>query len=105
MKTLLINCDGFECGILTEIEPGGRYQFVYHPDYKGSAISLTMPVRLQAYDFETFPPFFDGLLPEGLQLESLLRTYKIDQSDYMTQLLIVGSDLVGAVTITSGEAP
>ncbi|RYW70038.1 toxin HipA, partial [Legionella pneumophila] len=39
------------------------------------------------------------LLPEGIMLEALLRKYKIDKNDYFGQLIIVGQDVVGAVTI------
>jgi serine/threonine-protein kinase HipA len=55
------------------------------------------------YEFKTFPPFFDGLLPEGAQLEGLLRLKKLDRSDYFGQLISVGQDLVGAVTVEAFE--
>jgi serine/threonine-protein kinase HipA len=58
-----------------------------------------MPVATRAYDFDEFPPFFDGLLPEGFQLDALLRQRKIDASDFFSQLVAVGGDLVGAVTV------
>ncbi len=38
-------------------------------------------------------------MPEGIQLESLLRRRKIDKTDYFSQLLAVGSDMVGSVTV------
>jgi serine/threonine-protein kinase HipA len=59
-----------------------------------------MPVREESYLFDEFPPFFDGLLPEGFQLEALLRQKKIDRNDKFGQLLIIGADTVGAVTVT-----
>ena len=62
-----------------------------------------MPVRSEPYIFEEFPPFFDGLLPEGLQLEGLLKQKKIDRDDKFSQLLAVGADTVGAVSVE--EAP
>lgn len=89
---------GVEAGILHE-DDTGVYSFVYREDYCGAPISLTMPVRSQAYDFPAFPPFFEGLLPEGFQLESLLRAKKIDADDYMAQLEEVGQDCVGSVTV------
>jgi serine/threonine-protein kinase HipA len=61
-----------------------------------------MPVRPEPYRFNGFPPFFDGLLPEGFQLEALLRQAKLDRHDYLGQLLQVGSDMVGSVTVFSG---
>ena len=62
-------------------------------------MSLTLPVRPAPYEFETFPAFFDGLLPEGLNLEALLKLAKLDAGDCFGQLVTVGGDLVGAVTV------
>ncbi|MBW8308264.1 MAG: HipA N-terminal domain-containing protein [Candidatus Paracaedibacteraceae bacterium] len=98
MRQLLIKYQGLPCGILQELEDNNHYQFSYLPEYHGASISLTLPVKNTPYEFDNFPPFFDGLLPEGIQLEALLRRCKIDQTDYMTQLAIVGEDLVGSVT-------
>jgi len=86
-------------GQLIEAENGREYSFQYEQGYDGPPISLTMPVRKESYHFNEFPPFFDGLLPEGFQLEALLRQKKLDRDDKFGQLLIVGADTVGAVTI------
>lgn len=86
-------------GQLIETENGREYSFQYEQGYNGPPISLTMPVREESYRFNEFPPFFDGLLPEGFQLEALLRQKKLDRDDKFGQLLIVGADTVGAVTI------
>jgi serine/threonine-protein kinase HipA len=58
-----------------------------------------MPVDKKEFTFEEFPPFFDGLLPEGVQLEALIRQMKIDKNDFFSQLIHVGKDLVGSVTV------
>ena len=97
MRKALIYQQGIPAGYLTETEKG--YDFQYLPDYSGSGISLTMPVTDEPYIFDEFPPFFDGLLPEGYQLESLLRRLKIDRTDSFSQLIAVGADLVGSVTV------
>ena len=81
------------------MEPGQLYRFSYDPGYIGPPISLTMPVQDEVFEFDRFPPFFDGLLPEGEMLKALLHQAKLDVKDYMGQLLAVGADLVGAVTI------
>ncbi len=86
-------------GQLVELEMDRRYRFTYSSQYTGPPISRTMPVRSEAFEFDSFPPFFDGLLPEGFQLEALLRHKKLDRNDYFGQLLLVGSDTVGAVTV------
>lgn len=85
-------------GVLEEL-PGGRFRFRYESDYRGAPISLTMPIRGTEYEYERFPPFFEGLLPEGIMLEALLRRCKLDKQDYFGQLLEVGNDMVGAVTV------
>lgn len=84
-------------GILLETDEG--YEFIYEADYSGDPVSLTMPTKGKKFIYKTFPPFFDGLLPEGQQLEGLLRQHKFDRSDYFSQLCAVGNDLVGAVTV------
>lgn len=89
-------------GFLIE-EDSRKYLFEYHPDYAGHSISWTLPTEQRRFEFEDFPSFFDGLLPEGPQLEALLRQAKLDRDDYLGQLLTVGKDLVGAVTVE--EAP
>ena len=53
-------------GLLIEEEEG--YVFEYDKKYSGPPISLTMPTSVEKYCFESFPPFFDGLLPEGVML-------------------------------------
>jgi serine/threonine-protein kinase HipA len=98
MRKANISVNGIKAGILEELKDG-KYQFTYFDDYHGAPVSLTMPLTNKVYSFNIFPPFFEGLLPEGVMLEALLRKYKIDRNDYFGQLIIVGHDVVGAVTI------
>jgi serine/threonine-protein kinase HipA len=86
-------------GVLEEITPRKAYRFTYDPAYDGPPVSLTAPVRHEPYEYDTFPPFLEGLLPEGYNLEALLRALKIDRHDHFSQLLAVGKDMVGAVTV------
>jgi len=94
-----VSMHGIFAGILEEIEAGEKYRFVYLENYKGPPVSLTMPVEKKEFVFDRFPPYFDGLLPEGFLLEGLLKQRKIDKYDYLGQLIAVGNDLVGAVTV------
>ena len=82
--------------------PSG-YALRYRTGYAGPPVSLALPVRSEPYRFDSFPAFFDGLLPEGWQLEALLRSAKLDRDDLFGQLLTVGEDPVGAVTVTVAE--
>lgn len=99
MRKARIFLYGIETGILIEKEKNRDYLFIYNTDYTGEPVSLTMPVVEREFRFDGFPSFFDGLLPEGVQLDGLLRNRKIDKDDYFEQLTATGSDLVGAVTI------
>jgi len=85
-------------GYLKEL-PGKRWSFDYLHGYNGIPISLILPVRPEPYEFDEFPAVFEGLLPEGMQLEALLRRKKIDRHDLFGQLIAVGEDLVGSVTV------
>ena len=98
MRSAEICLHGTRVGVLNELD-NGHCQFQYDFDYAGAPVSVTMPVKPEPYNFGTFPPFFDGLLPEGLMLEALLRQLKIDRRDSFAQLCAVGGDLVGAVTV------
>lgn len=75
------------------------YEFNYEPTYSGTPVSLKMPIQKQQYKFTSFPAFFEGLLPEGAQLEALLKDKKINRNDYFAQLLACGADCVGAITV------
>ena len=86
-------------GFLSESEDRGIYKFEYLKEYKGMPVSLTMPVKDQSFVYRKFPSFFDGVLAEGIMLAGLLRQLKIDKEDYFSQLLAVGEDFVGAVTV------
>jgi len=99
MRKAKIYVKGVEAGTLTELLQGKDYLFEYLDGYEGLEISRTMPRNVKVYKFDKFPPFFDGLLPEGIQLDGLLKIKKIDRKDHFSQLIAVGDDMVGVVTV------
>ncbi len=99
MRRAKVYVKGIEAGILIEVEKGKEYVFEYLDQYNGLVGSRTMPINGKSFKYNKFPPFFDGLLPEGIQLEGLLKIKKIDKNDYFSQLMAVGEDMVGAVTV------
>ena len=99
MKKAVIKFNDIPAGIIEEYSRGQRYVFHYLSDYKGPPVSLTLPIENREFEFSKFPPFLDGLLPEGIMLDSLLRQRKLDKDDYLSQLIAVGEDLVGALTV------
>jgi serine/threonine-protein kinase HipA len=93
---------GTLAGILEELDQN-RYRLSYVPGYHSHPISLALPVREAPYEFDTFPPVLEGLLPEGLPLEAMLRQCKIDKKDLFKQLVTVGGDVVGSLTIKEAQ--
>lgn len=100
MRKAEVFVHGVKAGIIFDNEDG-TFSFQYDEGYRGVPVSLTLPVEEKRFEFDCFPPFFDGLLPEGMMLEGLIRQQKIDKNDLFSQLLCVGQDLVGAVTVRS----
>ncbi len=94
---------GEYAGDLIEVEKGKKYLFRYRDKYTKEPVSLTMPLQKKEYEFDRFPPFFEGLLPEGAQLDALLRKNKIDRNDFFSILIKTGKDLVGSVTVEEAE--
>lgn len=99
MRSIKIYNLGKLAGRLDEIEKGKIYKFSYDQNYLGPSISQTMPVAQKEFLYSEFPPFFDGLLPEGAQLENLLRITKSDRNDYFSHLITTGRDMVGSITV------
>ncbi len=88
-------------GVLSETDSG--YRFAYDADYlkyeNASPVSLTLPLRDEAYDSGTLFPFFDGLIPEGWLLGVVSRNWKIDTKDRFGLLLVACKDGIGNVSI------
>ena len=103
MRRATVHVMDAPAGVLEEREPG-RFVFRYRDAYDGPPVSLTMPVARQEHSFDRFPPFFEGLLPEGEMLEGLLRQRKLDRDDMFAQLMAVGEEVVGAVTVVEDTA-
>ncbi len=97
-RRAIIRQHGIPAGNLAEVDTGG-WSFAYLPDYSGPPVSLTLLVREEPWLSTDFPPFLEGLLPEGPQLDAILRKHKIDRSDCFRQLMIVGHDVVGSLTV------
>jgi serine/threonine-protein kinase HipA len=84
---------------LLEARDDGSYCFTYDAGFHGEPVSLTMPTSQRVWAFPRFPAPFEGLLPEGVQLDALLRLRKLDRSDFFSQLIAVGHDVVGSLRI------
>lgn len=99
MRKARIYLNGKFAGVFEEIDNGKEYKLQYVETYQGSPISLSLPLASQHFTFTSFPSCFEGLLPEGIQLQGLIKQRKIDKQDLFGQLIAVGEDMVGAITV------
>ncbi len=102
MRRAIVFVHGKRAGILTELSARG-YSFEYDDNYKGAVVSLTIPTSHKNFFYKSFPPFFNGLLPEGVMLQVFLRISKIDKNEFFSQLIAKGNNLAGAVTVKFSE--
>lgn len=87
--------------MLTELNPGKGYVFLYDQDYLISdspSISVTLPRRKERYESAELFPFFSNMLPEGANRSVICRSLKIDEEDFFGLLeAMAGKDFIGAV--------
>lgn len=92
-------------GRIEETEEG--YQFQYDTAYLSGEnalpVSLTLPLRTEAYESSVLFPFFDGLIPEGWLLDVVSRNWKINMQDRFGLLLSACRDCIGDVRIEPEE--
>lgn len=103
MRKCKVFVNGIEAGILTENDKNGEYCFKYNNVYldrKLPEVSLTMPLREEAYRSQVLFPFFFNLLSEGENRTIQSSLLHIDKDDDFGILLATARyDTVGAVTI------
>jgi serine/threonine-protein kinase HipA len=101
MKKAKIYFQDLLAGTLVEDENGFTFaydtQYLQHPAAR--PISLTLPLRAEAYQSDVMFPFFDGLIPEGWLLNIAQEHWKIDLRDRMALLLACCQDCIGAVSV------
>ena len=106
MKSAFVYLYDRLAGRLTEDETG--FTFAYDADFLASdgaeAVSLTLPLRAEAYHDTVLFPFFDGLIPEGWLLGIAEKSWKINQRDRMSLLLACCKDCIGAVSVIPDSA-
>lgn len=81
------------------LREGGQYAFQYESSYLGPPVFLGWDLAKSRREWNTFPAAFDSLLPEGVLLDQLLIKRKLDRGDKWGQLIAVGLDLTGFVSV------
>ena len=100
--------DGQLVGTLSQQD--GRLGFVYAPPWLDSAtarpLSMSLPLRGEAFDDRAARPFFAGLLPEGAMRVSIARRLHVSARNDFALLDRLGGECAGAVTLLEpGQTP
>ena len=103
MRQAEIYRKGILAGVLTE--DSGEYRFCYEDLYlqneDSQPVSLTLPLRKEAYVSPVLFAFFDGLIPEGWLLDVALRNTDISILDRMSLLLLCCKECIGSISVVS----
>ncbi|MFZ1731101.1 MAG: HipA N-terminal domain-containing protein [Bacteroidota bacterium] len=101
LRSGMVRIGSAPVGLIWEDEDGIHFQ--YREDWlarpEAEAVSLTLPLRAEAYHSEAMLPFFDGLIPEGWLLDIAVDNWKLDVRDRMGLLLACCADCIGSVSV------
>lgn len=108
-KTLGVWMNGLHVGALTK-NTAGALAFSYSPEWLDTPgarpISLSMPLRHQAYSGEVAYNFFDNLLPDNKLIRDRIQArFKAPASHPFDLLSAIGMDCVGAIQIAPEDQP
>jgi len=100
----------YQSDLVGEIEQTGvglsfAYARTWIEEPASFAISLTMPLRAEAYPAEIATPWFANLLPEDRILEQIARLLGRSQSDAYGLLEQIGRETAGALSIGGPQSP
>lgn len=85
MRQLEVFVNDVKAGVLSELNLGRGYVFVYDESFVDEGkppISLTLPRRHEPYEADSLFPFFINLLPEGALRKVICRERRIDEADF-----------------------
>lgn len=110
MQTLDVYMNGYRVGYFSRKDSGAhlfRYDTNWLAKDGARPISLSMPLRHEAYAGREVINFFDNLLPDNEDIrDRILARYQADSNQAFDLLSAVGKDSVGALQfIATGQAP
>lgn len=83
-----------------------RYDDEYAHDADAVPVAITLPLGASARaGAGAVPPFFAGLLPEGIRLQAVTTAARTSIDDHLTLLLVVGADTIGDVQVVPAGTP
>ncbi|MFN8152172.1 MAG: type II toxin-antitoxin system HipA family toxin [Solirubrobacterales bacterium] len=106
MSALDVHLHDRRLGTLERIE-GGRLRFTYDGGVEADMrppLSLSLPVRTEAYEDAECRGYFSGLLPEGGFLRGVARAFGVSASNAFSVLDAIGGECAGAVSLSPSGA-
>ena len=104
-ERLYVHQSGNRVGLLTK-KGTGAIAFQYFQDQVNIPVSLSLPLREQAYEGNEVYNYFDNLLPDNRKIREKIATAKGAKSTSPFDLLqAIGQDCVGALQFTLEPEP
>jgi serine/threonine-protein kinase HipA len=107
VNALAVYLHGVRAGTVERL-PQARLRFNYSPTYAtagGAPVSLSLPLREEAFEDAECAPFFQGLLPEGDFLRAIARTFHVSAENPFAMLAAIGGECAGAIALGPAEGP
>lgn len=106
-RALDVYLRGDKVGLLEQDETG-RLSFAYDPEYLAQnkvAISVSMPLREEAFPDAVARPFFSGLLPDERARQRLASALGVSRENAFGLLEIIGGECAGALSLVPQGQP
>jgi serine/threonine-protein kinase HipA len=98
MDELIVYLSGQRAGRLI-LKDNGNLQFRYETDYRGPAVSQSLPVQAEAHPHSLCRAVFGGLLAEGDARDALARNLGVSAGNDYALLKALGGDCAGALVL------
>ena len=98
MDELIVYLSGQRAGRLI-LKDNGNLQFRYETDYRGPAISQSLPVQAEAHPHSLCRAVFGGLQAEGDARDALARNLGVSAGNDYALLKALGGDCAGALVL------
>lgn len=105
LNRLTLFKDGEPVGTIERTADGCRIAYdagafaMMSSEHNWKGLTFNIPWSDHSLDFAgaSLPPYFVGLLPEGLRMRALVRKLKTSEDDYFSLLAAAGTDPIGSV--------
>ena len=89
-----------EVGRISSDGSSFAYSEAYLQDPCAASLSISLPLRSEAYAADQFRPYFEGLLAEGVQRSLLAAELQLPEDDYLALLAACGRECIGDVVFS-----